>query len=100
MNRTEQLIVFDTSRAPGQLVAHAWGRFQRLDLEDGWTRSEIRTVCGRLLHASEWRELPAPHPPWNENRVDYRADHSYMRFDVLRLVGRLCSRCHPGAPAA
>jgi hypothetical protein len=96
----EHVIVFDTSRRPGQIVGHQWGHFHRADLEDGWLRSEIRTACGRLLHAAEWRELPPPHPPYTEQRVEYRADHSYLRFDVLQLVGRLCARCHPGDPSA
>lgn len=97
LRRASPVVVFRTEAPPGRLIGHAWGSFDVADREDGWRRSESRTVCGRLLYAHEWREH---HPGPGETRLDWRAGHSFLRLDVLQLVGRLCARCHPGDPPA
>lgn len=94
MGATSPLVVFDTERAPGKIVGHLWGSFAVLQLEDGWKRTETRTECGRLLYVHEWRDLPPP--TYSESREEWRAGHVFMRLDVVALVGRVCTRCHPG----
>ena len=74
-------------------VFHASGVWRgRIELDDGWLRSEVRTACGIVHYAHEWRE----HPSGDWRKTEHRAETdrgTSLRRDHATKFARPCGRC-------
>lgn len=91
MSDARPVVVF--SLAPIELVFHVAGPMRgRIPLDDGWLRTEIRTRCGEVTYAHEWREDPSG--DWRKNEHRRSIDRgTFLRRDHAEKIGRPCARC-------
>ncbi len=91
MSGARPVVVF--SLAPAELVYHLSGPMRgRIRLEDRWLRTEVRTRCGEVTYAHEWREdLDGD---WRKTESRGRVDRgTFLRRDHAEKIGRPCARC-------
>jgi len=91
MSDTTPVLIF--TLWPPTPVFHAYGDWRgRIELDDGWLRSEARTACGIVHYAHEWREDPDVGWWKTEHRAETTRATS-LRHDHAAKFGRPCSRC-------
>jgi len=83
-----RVILLDTDSA--QPVFHAPGPWEgRVTLDDGWYRSQNRTVCGVIIYRNEW-DPDTRHPVTLRNQIDRGV---WLRLSHAEKFARPCTQC-------